>query len=435
MTDPNEQFVVVIKEDDAADLRKSLLQTHSDDGFLSSRTSNTKHGTSFARTCLNLSNAISGIGVLSLPYALSLGGWLSLAIFVLVSSICYYTGLLIQRCLDADPCIKTYPDIGEYAFGRKGKLVISIFMYLELYLVAVGFLIMEGDNLDKLFPGVCLKFASVSVQGKQLFILLSALVILPTTWPRNLGILAYVSAGGVLASAVLLGSLLWAGIADTGFHEKGRILDLNGLPTAMGLFFMCFTCHAVFPTISSSMRDSTRFPKVVSISFVLCTINYALMAILGYLMYGEKLESQVTLNLPAGEPYTRIAIYTTLINPITKFALAMSPISGAIEQQLALCRGRMPGKMPSLLIRTLLLCGTVVIALAIPFFAYLMAFVGSFLSVVVSVLFPCLCYLKIHGVSQVRRLELVNILGIVVVGSLVAVIGTYSSLRDIICNR
>lgn len=373
--------------------------------------------------------------MLSLPYALSLGGWLSLAIFVLVSSICYYTGLLIQRCLDADPCIKTYPDIGEYAFGRKGKLVISIFMYLELYLVAVGFLIMEGDNLDKLFPGVCLKFASVSVQGKQLFILLSALVILPTTWPRNLGILAYVSAGGVLASAVLLGSLLWAGIVDTGFHEKGRILDLNGLPTAMGLFFMCFTCHAVFPTISSSMRDSTRFPKVVSISFVLCTINYALMAILGYLMYGEKLESQVTLNLPAGEPYTRIAIYTTLINPITKFALAMSPISGAIEQQLALCRGRMPGKMPSLLIRTLLLCGTVVIALAIPFFAYLMAFVGSFLSVVVSVLFPCVCYLKIHGVSQVRRLELVNILGIVVVGSLVAVIGTYSSLRDIICNR
>lgn len=227
--------------------------------------------------------------MLSLPYALSLGGWLSLAIFVLVSSICYYTGLLIQRCLDADPCIKTYPDIGEYAFGRKGKLVISIFMYLELYLVAVGFLIMEGDNLDKLFPGVCLKFASVSVQGKQLFILLSALVILPTTWPRNLGILAYVSAGGVLASAVLLGSLLWAGIADTGFHEKGRILDLNGLPTAMGLFFMCFTCHAVFPTISSSMRDSTRFPKVSAgtfNSFLACALVIVVLNLSSWLITG-----------------------------------------------------------------------------------------------------------------------------------------------------
>lgn len=80
MTDPNEQFVVVIKEDDAADLRKSLLQTHSDDGFLSSRTSDTKHGTSFARTCLNLSNAISGTLSLSLFSGLCSPSFVSLVI-------------------------------------------------------------------------------------------------------------------------------------------------------------------------------------------------------------------------------------------------------------------------------------------------------------------------------------------------------------------
>ncbi|RLN22851.1 hypothetical protein C2845_PM07G14540 [Panicum miliaceum] len=52
-------------------------------------------GASFSRTCLNLTNAVSGIGVLSMPYAVAQGGWLSLALFALIGALCYYTGTLI----------------------------------------------------------------------------------------------------------------------------------------------------------------------------------------------------------------------------------------------------------------------------------------------------------------------------------------------------
>jgi len=58
-------------------------------------------GASFSRTCLNLTNAVSGIGVLSMPYAVAQGGWLSLALFALVGALCYYTGTLIERCMRA----------------------------------------------------------------------------------------------------------------------------------------------------------------------------------------------------------------------------------------------------------------------------------------------------------------------------------------------
>ena len=37
------------------------------------------------------------------------------------------------------------------------------------------------------------------------------------------------------------------------------------------------------------------------------------MAILGYLMYGDDVESQVTLNLPEGKLISKLAIYTALI--------------------------------------------------------------------------------------------------------------------------
>ncbi|TKW15212.1 hypothetical protein SEVIR_5G221840v4 [Setaria viridis] len=129
------------------------------------------HRRVLSRTCLNLTNAVSGIGVLSMPYAVAQGRWLSLALFALVGAICYYTGTLIERCMRADPdAIRSYPDIGEFAFGSACRRAIAFFMYVELYLVAISFLILEGDNLDKLFPGAALDLLGYRLQGKQLFI-------------------------------------------------------------------------------------------------------------------------------------------------------------------------------------------------------------------------------------------------------------------------
>ena len=164
------------------------------------------------------------------------------------------------------------------------------------------------------------------------------------------------------------------------------------------------------------------------ISFVICTLNYGLVAVLGYLMYGEDLQSQVTLNLPAGKLYSNIAIYATLINPLTKYALTITPIATAIEEHVT----HHGGVSVSLLIRTLLLISTVIIALTIPFFGYIMAFIGSFLSIMVSVVLPCVCSLKIFKSLRKIGFELVSILGILIMGVVIAAMGTYQSVRDII---
>lgn len=212
-----------------------------------------------------------------MPYALSQGGWLSMAVFFMVAGICCYTGILIQHCMESSQRIKTYPDIGQHAFGNKGRITIACFLYLELYLVAVSFLILEGDNLNKLFPDlISLTILGFTIQGKQMFVILAGLVVLPTTWLRNLGVLAYISVGGVLASMVLLGCLLWSGLTDVGFHESGRLFNLSAMPTVLGLFFVCFTGHAVFPTLHTSMRDGSQFSKVLIILLsVLSNLPYA----------------------------------------------------------------------------------------------------------------------------------------------------------------
>ncbi|XP_062225830.1 amino acid transporter AVT1I-like [Phragmites australis] len=387
-------------------------------------------GATFVWTCFNGLNALSGVGLLSIPYALSEGGWLSLALLLVVAAVCFYTGLLLQRCMSASPAVRGYPDIGALAFGRNGRLAASVFLYAELYLVAIGFLILEGDNLDKLFPGTSLSLGGLVVSGKQLFVVLVAAVILPTTWLRSLGVLAYVSASGVLASIVVVFCVLWAAVVDgIGFQGKGRVLNVSGLPTALGLYTFCYCGHAIFPTVCNSMKEKKKFSRVLVICFVACTLNYGSMAILGYLMYGDDVKSQVTLNLPEGKISSKLAIYTTLINPFSKYALMVTPLAIAVEERLLPAGNQ---RSVSILTRTLIVLSTVIIALAVPFFGHLMALVGSLLSVMASMLLPCIFYLKIFGVAHCGKAEVALIATIIVLGSLVAATGTYSSLKRIV---
>ncbi|KAH9709559.1 Aa trans domain-containing protein [Citrus sinensis] len=363
-------------------------------------------GTTFLRTCLNGLNVVSGVGILSIPYALSQGGWLSLIILFLVAVLCWYTGLLLRRCMDANPLIKTYPDIGDLAFGCKGRAMVSILMYLELYFVAVEFLILEGDNLEKLFPNFGFIISGLKIGGKQGFVLLTALIIWPTTWLRSLGILAYVSAGGVLASITLVACVLWVGAVDgVGFHERGKLLNWGGLPTAVSLYTFCYCGHSVFPTLCSSMKDRRQFSKVKK----------------GFssLLYYKHRQLWINGNIRIPDVWGSFEV-----------SIIITPIATALEDTPHLRKSR----PISILVRTVLVISTVIVAITIPFFGYVLAFTGSFLGVTVSILLPCLCYLRINKTARRFGLELMLIVGILLIGALAAVVGTYTSLKQIVTH-
>ncbi|PHT99944.1 hypothetical protein BC332_29732 [Capsicum chinense] len=391
--------------------------------------------TSFSRTCFNGLNALSGVGILSVPYALASGGWLSLIFLFLIAISTYYTGLLIQRCMDIDQTITSYPDIGERAFGITGRMLVSTTMNVELYMVVTGFLILEGDNLQNLFGDIQLvQIFGLIIGGKQCFVIIISFVILPTVWLNNMIILSYISASGVVASIVLLGSILWAAVFDgIGFqaNDDTQFISWKGMPTAISLYAFCYCAHPVLPTLYTSMINPKKFSKVMFVCFLLCTICYASMAIVGYLMFGPGVLSQITLNLPTNKISSKVAIYTTLVNPIAKYGLMIKPLENSIENAFPI---QYNTRTCSLLIRTTLVISTVIVALAIPLFGYLMSLVGAFLSVTASLVLPCLCFLKISGIYRRVGFEHVVIVGIVILGITIMVIGTYTSVLQIISH-
>lgn len=160
--------------------------------------------------------------------------------------------------------IRSYPNIGGRAFKSKGRAIASIATNIELYLVATGFLILDGDNLHNLFPGIEFNIGRLVFGGRTCFILMMGILILPTVWLNNMHILSYISSTGVAASFVILCSVLWADAFDRiGFRQKGTLINLKGIPTALSLYAFCYCAHPVFPTLYNSMKSRKKFSKVI----------------------------------------------------------------------------------------------------------------------------------------------------------------------------
>ncbi|XP_023550515.1 amino acid transporter AVT1C-like [Cucurbita pepo subsp. pepo] len=385
---------------------------------------------SFGQAVVNGINVLCGVGILSTPYAMQQGGWLGLSILLIFAVLSFYTGILLRACLDSKPGLETYPDIGQAAFGAIGRVAISIILYVELYASCIEYVILESDNLSTLFPRAHISFGGFELSAHLLFAIATALAVLPTVWLRDLSILSYISAGGVIASIVVVICLFWVGLVDdVGFHGTVTPLKLSTLPVALGLYGFCYSGHAVFPNIYSSMGKQSQFPAVLLTCFGICTLMYAGVAIMGYLMFGESTLSQYTLNLPQDLVASKIAVWTTVVNPFTKYALTISPVAMSLEEFI-------PPNHPkthiySILIRTALVISTLLVGLSIPFFGLMMSLIGSLLTMLVTLILPCACYLSILR-GKVTFLQITLCCIVIAVGVIASAFGSYSSLKKII---
>lgn len=385
---------------------------------------------SYTQGVMNGVNVLCGVGILSTPYAVKQGGWLGLVILAVLGALAWYTGILLRRCLDSKDGLETYPDIGHAAFGTAGRIIISIILYMELYACCIEYLILESDNLSKLFPNAHLTMGNLTLDSHMLFAILTALVVMPTTWLRDLSCLSFISAGGVIASIVIVSCLFWVGLVDhVGTVEsEGTALNLPGIPIAIGLYGYCYSGHGVFPNIYSSLKKSNQFPAVLFTCIALSTVLFAAAAIMGYIMFGESTESQFTLNLPPNLVASKIAVWTTVTNPITKYALTMTPLALSLEELLPPNKQTYPNIM---ILRSALVVSSLIIALSVPFFGLVMSLVGSFLTMFVAYILPCACFLSILR-SKVTWYQVVLCVFIIVVGLCCVGVGTYSSLSKII---
>ncbi|PKI46734.1 hypothetical protein CRG98_032874 [Punica granatum] len=370
---------------------------------------------SFGQAALNGLNVLCGVGILSTPYAAKEGGWFGVSILIFFGLLSFYTGILLRRCLDSKPGLQTYPDIGQAAFGTFGRVAISVILYIELYASCVEYIILETDTLSSLFPNAQVNFYGLSLDSHHVFALMTTLIILPTVWLRDLSLLSYLSVGGVIASFVVVICLFWVGLVDqVGFHR-----------------------HAVFPNIYTSMAKPSQFPLVLLTSFGVCTLLYLGSAVMAYLLFADSTESQYTLNLPQSLMASKIAVWTTVYMILlyeifslmnSTYALTMSPVALSLEELLPSDNNF---RIYAICIRTMLVISSLFVGLVIPFFGLVMSLIGSLLTMLITFILPCACFLSIlRGKVTYSQGAFCGI--IIIVGVTSSVFGTYTALSKII---
>ncbi|KAF8397752.1 hypothetical protein HHK36_016674 [Tetracentron sinense] len=272
---------------------------------------------SYGQAVLNGMNVLCGVGILSTPYAAKEGGWGGLAILFTFGVLSFYTGILLRRCLDSEPGLQTYPDIGQAAFDNFIRGIVwnlstfpDYYLYYNITKVTnlnfdllqascVEYIILESDNLSSLFPNAHLSVGGFELNSYHLFALMTTLAVLPTVWLRDISVLSYISGETCLVDQV-------------GFQNKGSTLNLTTLPVAIGLYGFCYSGHAVFPNIYTSMAKPNQYPSVLITCFTICTFMYAGVALMGYKMFGKSTASQFTLNMPQNLVASKIAVWTTV---------------------------------------------------------------------------------------------------------------------------
>jgi len=382
----------------------------------------------FTQSCFNSVNVLMGIGLISFPFAFYLTGWvLGVLLLVFFALLTMHTAKILGKCMAINN-LTNYSEIGYAAFGKKGYIFISLFFSFELFACSVSLIILIADSLVALFP---------ELNGTYIKIL-SFFLITPLTYPKHLGALAWGSLIGIFAIANLATILFYDGLSKV--DSPGSLVspaetfllpvNLMRVPLSIGILMAGFSGHSVFPTIYHDMREPKKYNNVVNISYVLTFLLYLLVASAGYAMFGEKTLPEITQNIAEVPVYSRfvnrLTIWLMVINPITKYGVNLIPLNANVEQiyaPLVDCCSSGVRELVRLSGRTFISFLVVFVAIVFPEFHQVLCVLGSLFSMIICVIFPCMCYSVLYKGKLSPKDVIINNI-IIGVSTCIAIIGT-----------
>ncbi|CAO3636911.1 unnamed protein product [Cunninghamella echinulata] len=372
---------------------------------------------SFSQSIFNSINILMGIGIISLPIGFKYAGWgFGILVFIFCCMLTNHTAKLLAKCLDTNPDSRTYGDLGDIAFGLRGRIGVTLLFITELIASGTALVILLVDGINALFPG--------HNSWLLAYIILTPMQFLPV---RHL---SYASLLGIISAFSILGVLVIDGLskpdapgslitpADTSLWPT----QWHMLPLSFGIIMSAFAGHAVFPTVYRDMDQPKQYSKMVNFTYFVTSIVYFGVAACGYTMFGSATLEEITKNLMMVKGYNPIinhaAVWLISMNPICKYGLTMNPLN--LTWQLWLFRKptiqswceqhEWLESIVTVIGKLLISAFIIYIAYMIPGFDKIMSLLGAFFSFIISGIFPIICYFKLFGHTLSKKAFLLNAL-------------------------
>ncbi|XP_013626757.1 PREDICTED: amino acid transporter ANTL1 [Brassica oleracea var. oleracea] len=378
------------------------------------------------KTFANVFIAIVGAGVLGLPYAFKRTGWLMgvLTLFSVAALITHCMMLLvhIRRKLGA-AYIGSFGDLGFAVCGPLGRFLVDILIILSQAGFCVGYLIFIGTTLANLFnPTTTLTLRHVS--PKSLYIW--------GCFPFQLGLnsvktLTHLAPLSIFADVVDLGAMAVVIVEDVkiAVEQRPDVVAFGGMSVffyGMGVAVYAFEGVGMVLPLESEMKDKEKFGKVLALSMGIIALIFGAFGVLGYMAFGDETMDIITANLGPGLVSSLVKL-GLCINLFFTFPLMMNPVFEIVER-------RFWSGMYCVWLRWLLVLAVTMVALLVPNFADFLSLVGSSVCCALGFVLPALFHLMVFKDEIGWKQQTFNS-GIVLLGFVLAVSGTWSSLSEI----
>ncbi|WVZ86751.1 hypothetical protein U9M48_033487 [Paspalum notatum var. saurae] len=388
------------------------------------------HLSSQPKTFANVFIAVVGSGVLGLPYTFSRTGWAAGTLLLLaVAALTFHCMMLLvatrRRIADEHPKIASFGDLGHAVYGAAGRHAVDAMLVLSQASFCVGYLLFISNTMAHLYPigGAGLPDSPL-LTAKALFIWAMLPFQLGLNSIKTLTLLAPLS---IFADVVDIGAMgvvlgqdasIWLANRPPVFAFAGPAELLYGL----GVAVYAFEGIGMVLPLEAEAADKRRFGSTLALSMAFIAVMYGLFGAMGYLAFGADTRDIITTNLGTG--WLSVVVQLGLcINLFFTMPVMMNPVYEVAERLLC-------GKRYAWWLRWILVVAVGLFAMLVPNFADFLSLVGSSVCVVLGFVLPAAFHLKVFG-SEVGWTGLVADVAVIVIGTALAVSGTWTSLVQI----
>ncbi|CAK7229676.1 hypothetical protein SCUCBS95973_007303 [Sporothrix curviconia] len=409
---------------------------------------------SMASSTINLLNTIVGAGTLAMPAAMSHMSVMLGVFIILWSGLTSAFGLYLQsRCA-------RYLDRGTASFFALSQMtypnaavVFDTAIAIKCFGVGVSYLIIIGD----LMPGVVLGFvgeaSSVTAElpfllDRNFWITVFMLVIIPLAFLRRLDSLKYTSVVALVSIGYLIVLVVYHFASDSPAERgevrlvmwAGPVALLSSLPVVV----FAYTCHQNMFSILNELKDNSpgSVVGVVSSSIGSAAFIYILVAVTGYLTFGNNVVGNIVSMYPANIAST-IGKAAIVVLVMFSVPLQIHPCRASLDAVLKWRPNRQAGSggsggnaslLPSAggppaaapatdshgspvspmsdmrfaLLTTVIIAGSYATALSVSSLDRVLAYVGSTGSTSISFILPGLFYYKISDPDNIHHQRLMK---------------------------
>jgi proton-coupled amino acid transporter len=309
-------------------------------------------------------------------------------------------------------------------YGAAGRHTVDAMLVLSQASFCVGYLIFIANTLAHLYPVGDPSASSPLVTAKALFIWAMLPFQLGLNSIKTLTLLAPLS---IFADVVNLGAMgVVIGQDVSTWLANHPPVVAFGPPAALlyglGVSVYAFEGVCMVLPLEAEAADKRKFGATLGLSMGFIAAIYGLFGVLGYAAFGDATRDIITTNLGAG--WLSAAVQLGLcINLYFTMPVMMNPVYEVAERLLR-------GKCYCWWLRWMLVIAVGHAAMLVPNFTDFLSLVGSSVCVLLGFVLPATFHIKVFGAEMGWAGVLSDVL-LVVLGLVLAVFGTYSSLVQI----